>query len=137
MLTQSATQPKLPSERSFGLLFTIVFAVLAISGFWKGWPHIDLTFLVGASVLTLLVTFLHPSLLSPLNKLWFKIGLLLGRIVSPIVVGLLFFALITPVGVVSRLFGRDALRLKRHSKPTYWVARIPPGPAADSFKNQF
>lgn len=84
-----------------------------------------------------LLTVIAPSRLSPLNRLWFRLGVLLGKVVSPLVLGVMFFLLITPAALVTRLLGRDALMLKKRSVSSYWVDRIPPGPPGDSFKNQF
>ena len=73
----------------------------------------------------------------PFNKLWFKFGLLLGKIISPIVLGLIFFVIITPVGLLMRLAGRDELQLKLNDSHTHWKIRSPVGPQPDSFKNQY
>lgn len=131
------TAAKLPSERSFGALFVAVFAGLAAYGVYRNWDRLLITLAGIASATLLLVTLVAPGALAPLNKAWFQFGLLLGRIVSPIVVGILFFALITPVAVATRLLKRDALHLKRQRIGSYWINRQPPGPASDSFKNQF
>ena len=85
----------------------------------------------------MILTLLAPQWLRPFNRAWFLLGELLGKIVSPIVLGVIFFLLITPVALVGRLLGRDELRLKRKPVNSYWVDRTPPGPEADSFKNQF
>ena len=129
----------LPSERSFGLLFGAVFALLAAYGwFFKGWSSMLALALVGVALAFVLVGFVAPKILRPLNWLWFQLGQLLGKIVSPIVLGAIFFLLLTPVSLVTRLFGRDELCLKRKASQTsYWLDRAPPGPAPDSFKNQF
>ena len=129
----------LPSERSFGLLFGVVFALLAAYGwFFKGWPLAVLLPLVGIAVAFVLLGFVAPKVLRPLNWLWFQLGQLLGKIVSPVVLGAIFFLLLTPVSLVTRLFGRDELRLKRKASQTsYWLDRAPPGPEPESFKNQF
>jgi len=82
-------------------------------------------------------TLLSPQLLAPLNRLWYGLGVLLGKIISPIVLGLIFFVLITPVSLVTRLFGRDELKMKKRNVESYWVDRSPPGPPSDSFKNQY
>jgi hypothetical protein len=80
---------------------------------------------------------LWPSSLRPLNRLWMKLGLLLHRIVNPIVMGLLFYGTIWPTGLVMRMRGRDLLRLKRDpSAASYWIARVP-GPAPETMKDQF
>jgi hypothetical protein len=128
---------KLPTERSFGLLFAGVFAFLASYGLYKGWPQrTDLAWL-GASLAVLLIALVVPRLLAPFNKAWYLLGQLLGRIVSPIVLGLIFFVLLTPIAVITRLFGRDELKLKRRDVASHWIVRTPPGPPADSFNNQF
>jgi hypothetical protein len=129
----------LPSERSFGLLFGAVFALLAGYGWWfKGWSSVIVLVLVAVAVAFVLLGFVAPKVLRPLNWLWFQLGQLLGKIVSPVVLGAIFFLLLTPVSLVTRLFGRDELRLKRKASQTsYWLDRAPPGPAPESFKNQF
>lgn len=129
--------PKLPSERKFGLLFFIVFSVIAAVNYYR---HHNLTivmaWLVGA-VLFLVLALAAPSVLRPLNKAWFQLGLFMGKIVNPIVMAVLFFILITPVAFISRLAGRDILKLKKSKQASYWVDRNPLGPDAESFKNQF
>jgi len=129
----------LPSERSFGLLFGAVFALLAGYGwFFKGWSSMLALALLGVALAFVLLGFVAPNILRPLNWLWFQLGQLLGKIVSPIVLGAIFFLLLTPVSLVTRLFGRDELRIQRKASQTsYWLDRAPPGPAPDSFKNQF
>jgi hypothetical protein len=134
---QSTKDSRLPSERSFGILFVGVFAILSGYGFHKAWSSLHVSLLVATSVALLIITLTRPAALAPLNKVWFKIGMLLGMVVSPIVVGLLFSLLITPVAVLTRLFGRDALRRKAKTDGSYWIDRLPPGPATDSFNNQF
>jgi len=129
----------LPSERSFGLLFGAVFALLAAYGwYFKGWSLVVALALVGVALVFVLLGFVAPKVLAPLNWLWFQLGELLGKIVSPVVLGAIFFLILTPVSLVARLFGRDALRLKRKASQTsYWLDRAPPGPEPESFKNQF
>ncbi len=129
--------PQLPSERRFGLLFVIVFALAAGYGALKGWPRGLLHGFIVLSGCFGLVTLFAPKTLRPLNFAWFKLGELMGKIVSPIVLGIIFYLLITPVGLVGRLFGRDELKLKRGQEQSYWINRDPPGPPGDSFKNQY
>jgi hypothetical protein len=123
------------SDRTFGL---VMAAALALLGLINGWHHgrvwlWELT----AAVLFLVAAWLKPSLLHPLNRLWMKLGLLLHRIVNPIVMGLLFYGTIWPTGAVMRMRGRDFLRLKREPESdTYWIAR-PPGPAPETMRDQF
>ena len=127
----------LPSERSFGLLFTLIFVTLAGHRVYVGASG-ALTILFGLLALLLLIVSIRiPALLRPLNKAWFALGLLLGRVVSPIVLGIIFFGLITPTAVIARFLGRDELRLKKRMSETYWINRDPAGPTPDSFKNQF
>lgn len=96
----------------------------------------------GLSLLALAIFFaasaaFAPKVLQPLNELWFQIGIFLGRFVSPVVLGLIFFLLITPIAVCMRLAGRDALRMKKRQASSYWLNRDPTGPTPDSFKQQF
>lgn len=125
----------LPSNRSFGLLFCFVFLVVAF------WPIVFggglRLWAVAISALFALAALVVPGVLTPLNRLWMKFGALLHRIVSPIVLGILFFVVITPYGLVMRAFKRDPLRLRREPADTYWVDRSPPGPAPDSMDKQF
>ena len=137
-MTTDQTQV-LPSERSFGLLFGVVFALLSAYGwFLSGWSLVIVLSLVAVALAFVLLGFVAPKVLSPLNWLWFQLGQLLGKIVSPIVLGAIFFLMLTPVSLATRLFGRDELRLKRKASQTsYWLDRAPPGPEPESFKNQF
>jgi hypothetical protein len=80
----------------------------------------------------------NPTLLASLNRLWIKLGVLLGKLVSPIALGVLFYGVLVPIGVVMRLTGKDPLRLKRDTgAASYWISRTPPGPPPDSMTNQF
>lgn len=128
---------KLPTERAFGFLFATVFAGLGIYGYYKGWDSVAIFATLASSVVLMLTTFFAPKALAPFNRAWFHLGQLLGKIVSPIVLGIIFFGLLTPIALVSRLFGRDELKLKPRTVASYWMERTPPGPAPDSFKNQF
>lgn len=126
----------LPPNRKFGQFFTSVFVILASWFYWRHDSALTLLF-ISISVCFALVTILAPILLQPLNQTWFLIGKLLGKIVDPVVLGLLFFILLTPVSLVSRLFGRDELKLKKRFIQSFWIERVPIGPAPDSFKKQF
>lgn len=127
----------LPSNRTFGLLFIGVFAVLAAYGLWKDWSAEFIKAFLIASAAIAVVTLLAPKCLTPFNKAWYQLGLLLGKIVSPIVLGVLFFIVITPVAIAMRLAGRDALKLRKQNVGSYWIDRKPPGPEPESFKEQF
>ena len=96
-----------------------------------------LLFFATFALVIFLVTLFSPSNLLPFNKLWMGLGLLIGKVVSPIVLGAVFFFLITPVSIAMRLSGRDELQLKLHGKGSCWKNRVPAGPEPASFKNQF
>ena len=123
------------SDRTFGLVMAGALAVLAL---FNGWHHGRLwPWMLLAAALFLVLGLLRPSLLHPLNRLWTMLGLLLHRIVNPIVMGLLFYGTILPTGLVMRLRGRDLLRLRRDpAAETYWIKRTP-GPAPETMKDQF
>jgi hypothetical protein len=123
------------SDRTFALVMAAALAAVSLLNGWhlgRLWPWTS-----AAAVLFLLAAWLAPSALHPLNRLWMKLGLLLHKIVNPIVMGLLFYGTILPTGLVMRMRGRDLLRLKREpGAESYWIAR-PPGPAPESMKDQF
>lgn len=124
------------SNRSFGAVFTIVFLIIALLPLFKGEGPRVWGLAVSAAVAA--VTLVRPALLTAPNRLWMKFGLLLGKIVSPVVIGILFYGVITPFGIAMRLAGKDPLRLKRDpGASTYWIRRDPPGPPPDSLSNQF
>ncbi len=124
------------SERSFGLTFAAVFALIGLLPLLNNHSVRWWAVMVAAAFAGL--GLLAPRALARLNRLWMAIGHLLNRIVSPIVMGLLFVVAVVPTGLWLRLTGKDPLRLKRDPVTrTYWLPRMPPGPAADSFKNQF
>ena len=127
---------KVSSDRSFGIVFTLVFltvgAWVVSSGQSKGW-----LFFVSAA-LFFVVAIARPSILGPLNRAWAKFGLLLGQVFNPILLGVIFFLVVTPIAVVLRLLGKDSLHLK--SKPnleSYWIDRSPAGPKFGSMIKQF
>lgn len=132
-----ASPQKLPSERSFGLMLTAALAILGIGEIIRHRSLIAYGACFMASIVLGLLTLTNPRVLAPLNKAWFHLGRALGKIISPIIMGIIFFGILTPVSVVTRLFGRDELRLKRRAINTYWVDRTSPIEAAQSFKNQF
>ena len=119
----------LPSNRSFGWTFTVVFALIALFAY---------PWLLALAALTAAVTVVRDQWLEPLNRAWMRFGALLNRIVSPVVLGLIFFVVFAPVGIVMRLAGRDAMcRRFEPAKPSYLVPREPPGPREDSFRDMF
>ena len=129
------TEIELPSNRKFGLFFTFVFAVAATYFYYSAnvnWAYV----FIAAALIFLLVTLIKSDVLLPLNKLWMRFGLLLGMIVSPIVLGVIFFGLFTPIAMLMRRSGRDELRLKFTQKTSHWISREEPI-KSESFKQQF
>ena len=124
------------TNRQFGFVITAVFAIIALWPLRSGAPIRTPALLLAALFFT--AALVRPSLLHPLNRLWTRFGILLGRVVNPIVTALLFFLVFTPAGLMARAFGKDALRLKRDPQAaTYWIPRADAGPARDTFAKQF
>lgn len=124
------------SDRSFGFVFTGAFAIIGLLPLISGGE--GRLWALAIAAMFLAVTLVRATLLAPLNRLWFRFGLLLNKIVNPIVMGLLFFLTITPIALIMRAFGKDPLRLKPKSGETsYWIIRDPAGPRGGSFKDQF
>ena len=124
---------KKSSNRSFGILFFVVFLILGLWPLFKSQnPSI---FLLCISGVFLILGFLNSKILTPLNKLWIRFGILLGKIVSPIVMGVVYFGVVTPIGIIMRLFGKDILNLEiNKNKSTYW---LPKDKIKSEMKNQF
>ena len=124
------------SDRSFGNVMAVVFVIIGAwpllsEGTPRWWSLIVAALFCGLALLL-------PALLAPLNRLWFSFGLLLNKIISPLVMGLLFYGLITPYAYILRWMGKDLLRLRLDpSADSYWIERKPPGPAPESIKRQF
>ena len=126
---------KLPSNRKFGFFFTFLSALAATYFYYSAnvsWTYV----FVATALLFLLITLIRSDTLLPLNKLWMRFGLLLGMIVSPIVLGIIFFGFFTPIAMLMRLIGRDELRLKYTQKESHWISREEPI-KSESFKHQF
>ena len=123
---------KLPSNRNFGLVFFIVFMVIAL------WPLLNQSEIrywsLSISLIFLLLGIINSKLLTPLNKIWFKFGLLLGSIISPIIMGIVYFLIVTPTGFIMRLMGKDVLNLKKNTKNSYWLEK---NNKNNNMKNQF
>ena len=128
---------KMGSERGFGIVFGVVFLIIALLPLWKG-ADIRL-WALGVSAVFFAVAFIFPRILRPLNLLWFKFGLLLGKIMTPIVMGFLFIVTFVPMGLIVRYIAKkDLLRLKLEpDSESYWIKRDPPGPEPASMKFQF
>jgi hypothetical protein len=124
------------SDRSFGIVFAVVFALIGLLPLAFGGTARPWALAIGGGFL--LAALAVPRVLSPLNRLWLRFGLLLHRIVSPLVLGIMFFVVITPMGLLMRALGKDLLRLKLDkSLGSYWIERQPPGPPPESLTDQF
>ncbi len=123
------------SERSFGFVFAAIFFAIGV------WPlahgqSVHSLWLVAGFVL-LFSSFVFPKVLRLFNRIWFRLGLLLHAIVSPLALGVLFFGVFTPYGLAMRMLGKLSLSMHFDRKAkTYWIERVPPGPAPESFTNQ-
>jgi hypothetical protein len=124
------------SDRSFGFVMAAAFAVVTALNFWHAgriWPWTAVL-----AVNFLIAALLRPAVLNPLNRVWLKFGLLLHKVVNPVIMALLFYGTVLPTGLLMRAMGKDLLRLKREpDAPSYWIVRTPPGPAPETMKDQF
>ena len=127
---------KTSSDRSFGVVFTVVFLIIGLWPLLSGATPRLWALAVAAGFLA--AALIRPSVLAPLNRLWTKFGLLLHKITNPIIMGLVFFLAVTPTALIMMALGKDPLRRKIDKNATsYWIRRDPPGPAPESMKNQF
>jgi hypothetical protein len=126
----------LPSDKKIGYFFSCISIILSIYFYYYGSLLISLSLLFFSLILTILALF-NPILLRPINILWMFFGFALGKIISPIVLGILFFFVFTPISIVQSLMRRDELKLKYKKLDSSWTLRNPQGPNADSFKHQF
>ena len=123
---------KISSNRSFGIIFFIVFILVALypliySGEIRIWSIV-------LSLIFLTLGLLNSIILTPLNKIWFKFGIILGKIISPIIMGVIFFLVVTPIGLLMRLLGKDLLNLKYNKNKSYWIDKTGP---KSKMRNQF
>ena len=123
---------KISSNRSFGLVFFVVFFVISL------WPilsenEIRIWSLI-LSVVFLILGILNSKILAPLNKVWFRFGIFLGNFIAPIVMGIVFFLVVTPTGLLAKLFKKDLINLKKNNDKTYWVEKKE---TISNMKNQF
>ena len=127
---------ELPSNRKFGFFFSFVFFGLTIYLFFTSIYFVWASTLA-LSALLFVITLIKDQLLLPLNRLWMRLGFILGIIISPIVLGVIFFGIFAPVGILMRIFGRDELGLKVKKSGSHWKDRDHQVFMKDSFKNQF
>jgi hypothetical protein len=133
----SSRAPAPPSsDRTFGFVFAAAFALFGLLPLLRGKPvRLWCLALSAGFVLTALAV---PVILHPLNRVWVRFGVLLGKITNPLITGLMFFVVFTPVALILRLLGKDPLRLKfDRVAATYWIPRNPPGPLPETMRNQF
>ena len=123
---------KLPSNRNFGIVFSIVFLIISL------WPllsqnDIRIWSLIISGIF-LVLGLINSKLLLPLNKIWFKFGIFLGNFIAPIVMGIIYFMVVTPTGLIMKMLGKDLLNLKKSNKDTYWIDK---DNSNNDLKNQF
>ena len=123
---------KISSNKSFGIVFFIVFLLITFYPLINQ-RDIRIWSLV-ISLIFLTLGLLNSEILTPFNKIWFKFGIILGNLVSPIVMGVVFFTIVTPTGIIMRILGKDLLNLKKNNKKTYWIEK---SKIKSKMKNQF
>ena len=123
---------KIGSNRSFGIVFFVVFLIIATYPLINGY-ELRLWSLI-VSIVFLFLGLVNSKILNPLNKLWFKFGIFLGKIISPLIMSIIFFLVVTPIGLLMRLFKKDLLKLKFNSNSSYWIEKTEP---KSKMKNQF
>ena len=123
---------KVGSNKSFGIVFFVVFLLISLYPLINN-ESIRLWSLI-ISLIFLISGILNSKILSPLNKVWFKFGILLGKVISPIIMGIIFFLVVTPIGFIMRLLGKDLLNLKYSDIKSYWIEKSGP---KSKMKNQF
>ena len=126
------TEIKISSNKSFGVVFFIVFLLIAIYPLTNNEEFRIWSFTI--SIIFLILGLINSKVLTPLNKLWFKFGLLLGRIASPLIMGIIFFLVVTPTAFIMRIIGKDLLNLKFDNSKSYWIEKNGP---KSKMKNQF
>jgi len=123
---------KIGSNKSFGIVFAVVFSLIALWPLIKG-NEIRLWSLI-ISIIFLTLGLLNSKILTPLNKLWFKLGILLGNFIAPIIMGIIFFFVVTPTGIIMKLLRKDLIKLKKNNDESYWIEKKD---IKSSMKNQF
>jgi hypothetical protein len=109
------------SNKNFGLVFFIFFLIITIYLFTKSGDINKWSLII--SIIFLILGLLNSKILSPLNKIWFKFGIILGNVISPIIMGIIFFLIVTPTSIIMRILGKNLLNLKKNNKDSYWIER--------------
>ena len=123
---------KIGTNKSFGIVFFIFFLIVSIFPLFKEGDIRIWSFII--AIIFLVLGLMNSKILTPLNKIWFKFGILLGNFVSPIVMSIVFFVIVTPTSIIMRVLGKNLLNLKKGNKKTYWVER---SKIQSKMKNQF
>ena len=123
---------KLPTNKNFGTVFFLVFLIISLFPFLKN-ENIRIWSIIIALIF-LVLGLLNSKILTPLNKIWFRFGIILGNFVSPIVMGIVFFTIVTPTSLIMRVLGKNLLNLKKGNKKTYWIEK---SKIKSKMKNQF
>ena len=122
----------LPSNKNFGFVFFIVFLIIAL------YPLLNSEEIriwsIAVSLIFLILAWMNSQILTPLNKLWFHFGIFLGKLISPVIMGVIFFLVVTPIGLIMRILGKDLLNLKFNKNKSYWIKKDDP---KSDMKNQF
>ncbi len=124
----------LPSNKNFGIVFFLFFILLSIFLYFKNISIILIIISFSLSIFFLILGLLQSKILTPLNKIWFRFGMILGSIISPLIMGIIFFLVVTPIGLVMRVLRKDVLNLKYNDNKTYWIEKKGP---KSIMKNQF
>ena len=123
---------KLPSNRNFGIVFAIVFLIISL---WPLFSQNEVrSWSLIVSIIFLTLGLINSKLLLPLNKIWFRFGIFLGNFIAPIVMGVIYFFVVTPTGLIMKMLGKDLLNLKKSNKDSYWIKK---DNSNSSLKNQF
>jgi len=123
---------KISSNRSFGIVFFVVFLFIALYPLSYSGQVIKWSLVI--SLIFLLLGLINSKILTPVNKIWFKFGIFLGNIISPIIMAIVFFLIVTPIGLIMRVLRKDLLNLKFNTKKSYWIEKKGP---KSKMKNQF
>ena len=123
---------KIGSNKSFGIVFAVVFGLIA---FWPLIKSDDIRiWALVISIIFFVLGLINSKILTPLNRLWFKVGIFLGNFIAPIVMGIIFFLVVTPTGIIMKLLGKDLIKLKKSNEKSYWIEKKK---IKSSMKNQF